>query len=140
MATQKATTKLVPFLINNTRLKKSFENLKNLKLEPYGRHKAHKMEYFRDSDSSRLLGHINFRANESITQMKEYLLGLQEWQFVGKDGAFCVTGTCAGRVQHGGRRGDVSHQRSCCGEGADHQYASSLTPTGPFDPTYLRVQ
>ena len=32
LATQKATTKLVHFLINNTRLKKSFENRENLKL------------------------------------------------------------------------------------------------------------
>ncbi len=32
LATQKATTKLVHFLINNTRLKKSFENQENLKL------------------------------------------------------------------------------------------------------------
>lgn len=32
LATQKATTKLVHFLINNTRLQKSFENRENLKL------------------------------------------------------------------------------------------------------------
>lgn len=32
LATQKATTKLVHFLINNIGLKKSFENLENLKL------------------------------------------------------------------------------------------------------------
>lgn len=91
LATQKATTKLVPFLINNARRKKSFENPENLKLGPYGRYKAHKMEYFRDSDSLRLLRHINFRANESITQMKEYLLQLQDGQLVGKDGTLCVT-------------------------------------------------
>lgn len=90
LATQKATTKLVPSLINNTRLQKSFENLENLKLEPYGGHKAYKMEYFRDSDSLRLLRHIHLRANESITQMKECLLCLQDGRFVGK-GTLCVT-------------------------------------------------
>lgn len=90
LATQKATTKLVPSLINNTRLQKSFENLENLKLEQYGRHKAYKMEYFRDSDSLRLLRHIHLRANESITQMKECLLCLQDGRFVGK-GTLCVT-------------------------------------------------
>jgi len=69
LATQKATTKLVHFLINNTRLKKSFENQENLKLKPCGGHKAYKMEFLGDL---LLPGWINFRANEPNAQMKEY--------------------------------------------------------------------
>lgn len=54
LATQKATTKLVHFLINNTRLRNSFENQENLKLCPCGRHEAEETVHLGDSDGFRM--------------------------------------------------------------------------------------
>lgn len=97
-------------LITNTRLTKSFENVENLKLEPHGRHKASKMEDFRDAESLRLPRHRDFRANESITLMKEYLPR---------------------------REGSADSSQNCpgCGEQPDYRYPSPPTLTDPFKPS-----
>lgn len=73
MATQKATTKLVHFLINNTRLKK--KALKIGKISNYNHVEGIKLTRWSTWGTQIALllpGCINFRVNEPNAQMKEY--------------------------------------------------------------------